>query len=155
MKTSNINKPGATPQIFCKVCMIAEPKNWPIDQENSIEKTRTPRKRLKNSACFLFSPLKIWSTLHAIFWKFHLHFPQNPGPCRIPTPRATFKSQIPTLGQVFWANSRRLPGGMYPVGIDWDINGIPFWDFCTSNFQGALKIIITAKLFIVMTISPS
>ena len=26
-KTSNINKPGATPQIFCKVCVIAEPKN--------------------------------------------------------------------------------------------------------------------------------
>ena len=26
MKTSNINKPGATPQIFCKVCVIAEPK---------------------------------------------------------------------------------------------------------------------------------
>ena len=27
VKTSNINKPGATPQIFCKVCVIAEPKN--------------------------------------------------------------------------------------------------------------------------------
>ena len=27
VKTSNINKLGATPQIFCKVCMIAEPKN--------------------------------------------------------------------------------------------------------------------------------
>ena len=26
VKTSNINKPGATPQIFCKVCVIAEPK---------------------------------------------------------------------------------------------------------------------------------
>ena len=27
VKTSDINKPGATPQIFCKVCVIAEPKN--------------------------------------------------------------------------------------------------------------------------------
>ena len=27
VKTSNINKPGATPQIFCKVCVTAEPKN--------------------------------------------------------------------------------------------------------------------------------
>ena len=27
VKTSNMNKPGATPQIFCKVCVIAEPKN--------------------------------------------------------------------------------------------------------------------------------
>ena len=27
VKTSNINKPEATPQIFCKVCVIAEPKN--------------------------------------------------------------------------------------------------------------------------------
>ena len=27
VKTSNINKPGATPQNFCKVCVIAEPKN--------------------------------------------------------------------------------------------------------------------------------
>ena len=33
VKISNINKPGATPQIFCKVCVKAEPKNWPIDQE--------------------------------------------------------------------------------------------------------------------------
>ena len=33
VKTSNINKPGTTPQIFCKVCVIAEPKSWPIDQE--------------------------------------------------------------------------------------------------------------------------
>ena len=27
VKTSNINKPGATPQNFCKVCVIAELKN--------------------------------------------------------------------------------------------------------------------------------
>ena len=27
VKTSNINKPGATPQNFCTVCVIAEPKN--------------------------------------------------------------------------------------------------------------------------------
>ena len=32
-KTSNINKSGATLQIFCKVCVIAEPKNSPTDQE--------------------------------------------------------------------------------------------------------------------------
>ena len=34
------------------------------------------------------------------------------------------------------------------------VNGIPLWDFYTSNFQRALKIIIIAELFIVMTISP-
>ena len=34
------------------------------------------------------------------------------------------------------------------------INGIPLWDFHMSDFQRALKIIIIAKLFIVMTISP-
>ena len=27
VKTSNINKPGATPQKFCKVCVNAEPKS--------------------------------------------------------------------------------------------------------------------------------
>ena len=33
---------------------------------------------------------------------FHFEFPQNPRPCRIPGPRATFKSQIPTPpGNVF------------------------------------------------------
>ena len=26
VKTSNINKPGATPQNFCEVCLIVEPK---------------------------------------------------------------------------------------------------------------------------------
>ena len=34
------------------------------------------------------------------------------------------------------------------------VNGIPLWDFCASDFQRALKIIIIAELFIVMTISP-
>ena len=34
------------------------------------------------------------------------------------------------------------------------VNGIPLWDFCASDFQRVLKIIIIAELFIVMTISP-
>ena len=34
------------------------------------------------------------------------------------------------------------------------VNRIPIWDFCASDFQRALKIIIIAELFIVMTISP-
>ena len=33
--------------------------------------------------------------------KCHFHFPQNPSSCRIPGPRATFRSQIPTPGQFF------------------------------------------------------
>ena len=33
------------------------------------------------------------------------------------------------------------------------VNGIPLWDFYQSDFQGALKIIIIAETFIVMTIS--
>ena len=34
------------------------------------------------------------------------------------------------------------------------VNGVPLWDICERNFQRALKIIIIAELFIVMTISP-
>ena len=34
------------------------------------------------------------------------------------------------------------------------INGTPLWDFYPSDFQRALKIIIIAELFIVITISP-
>ena len=34
------------------------------------------------------------------------------------------------------------------------VNEIPLWDFCESDFQRVLKIIIIAELFIVMTISP-
>ena len=34
------------------------------------------------------------------------------------------------------------------------VNGIPLWNFCASDFQRALKIIIIAELFIAMTISP-
>ena len=34
------------------------------------------------------------------------------------------------------------------------VNGIPLWDFYVSDFQRALKIIIIAELFIVLTISP-
>ena len=34
------------------------------------------------------------------------------------------------------------------------VNEIPIWDFCASDFQRVLKIIIIAELFIVMTISP-
>ena len=33
------------------------------------------------------------------------------------------------------------------------VNLIPLWDFCASDFQRALKIIIIAELFIVLTIS--
>ena len=52
---------------------------------------------------------------------FHFEFPQNPRPCRIPGPRATFKSQIPTPRNVFELIPGACPGGMYPVGIDCDI----------------------------------
>ena len=34
------------------------------------------------------------------------------------------------------------------------VNGIPLWDFYASDFQRALKIIIIAESFVVMTISP-
>ena len=102
----------------------------------------------------MLSPVKIWSTLHAIFGSFTNILHKIPVLVEFPAPGQLSKVKSRPLGQVLWANPWGLPGGMYPVGIDWDINGIPFWDFCTSNFQGALKIIITAKLFIVMTISP-
>ena len=48
---------------------------------------------------------------------FHFEFPQNPRPCRIPGPRATFKSQILTPRAMFLS---------YPVGIDLDITEIIF-----------------------------
>ena len=34
------------------------------------------------------------------------------------------------------------------------VNEIPLWDFCASDFQRVLKIIIISELFIVMTMSP-
>ena len=34
------------------------------------------------------------------------------------------------------------------------VNEIPLWDFCASDFQRLLEIIIIAELFIVMTMSP-
>ena len=50
--------------------------------------------------------------IHAMFLKFHFHFSQNPGPCRIPDPRATFKIQIPTPpGKFFELISGGCPGG--------------------------------------------
>ena len=44
---------------------------------------------------------------------FHFEFPQNPRPCRIPGPQATFKSQIstPPPGNVFELIPRGCPGG--------------------------------------------
>ena len=33
------------------------------------------------------------------------------------------------------------------------VNAMPLWDFCVSDFEVALKVIIIAELFIVMTIS--
>ena len=50
---------------------------------------------------------------HVIFLKFHSDFPQNPSPCRISGPRATFKSQIPTPppGKSFELIPRGCPGG--------------------------------------------
>ena len=37
VKTSNINKPGAIPQIFCKVCVIAEPSYQVSYQVSELE----------------------------------------------------------------------------------------------------------------------
>ena len=34
------------------------------------------------------------------------------------------------------------------------VNGIPLWDFYARHFQRIVKVIITAELLIVMTISP-
>ena len=48
----------------------------------------------------LCHPLKIWN-VH----KFDFHFSQNPGPCRIPGPQATFRSQIPTPRASFLAKN--------------------------------------------------
>ena len=95
VKTSNINKPGATPQILCKVCdsrtkkLTNRPGKIPLRKHVNLEKGQK-----FSLFFFLFSPLK--NLIHAIFLKFHFNFPQNPSPCRIPGPWATFKSQIPT-----------------------------------------------------------
>ena len=34
------------------------------------------------------------------------------------------------------------------------VNEIPLWDFCASDFQRVMKIIIISELFIIMTMSP-
>ena len=39
------------------------------------------------------------------------NFPQNPGPCRIPGPQATFKSQIPTPRAIFLSESTGVARG--------------------------------------------
>ena len=64
----------------------------------SLRKHVNLEKGKKFSLFFLFSHVKIDPRY---FLKFRFHFPQNPGPCRIPGPRANFKSQISTPGQVF------------------------------------------------------
>ena len=108
VKTSNINRAGATPQIFCKVCVIAEPKKLihrpgkiPLRKHVNVEKGQ-------NSDCFLFSPVKIDP---CYFLKFHFHFPQNPDPYRIPGPGQLSKVKSRPPGQVFGANPGGCPGG--------------------------------------------
>ena len=45
--------------------------------------------------CFFFV-FTCKNLIHAMFLKFQFHFLHNPGPCRIPDPRATFENQMPT-----------------------------------------------------------
>ena len=112
-----INKPGATPQTLCKVCMTAEPKNWSIDQEKFHWKEHIQCKPWRRSKTllflfFVFQIVKIWSTL--FFLKvsisfstksYKFHFLQN----QIPS----LKSQIltPPPGKFFLANPRGCLGG--------------------------------------------
>ena len=57
------------------------------------------------------------------FLKFQFHFSQNPGPCRIPGPRATFKSQSQTpLGKFF----ELIPGGCPGDVPSWNSLGNTF-----------------------------
>ena len=78
--------------------------------------------KVKKSACFLFSPVKIWSTL---FFEVSLSFSTKspslsnswpPGNFQKsnPDPRATFKSQIPTPGQLSKVKSRP-PGRIFKL----------------------------------------
>ena len=59
----------------------------------------------------LFFVFTCKNLIHAIFLKFHSHFPQNPGPCRNPGPRATFKRQIPTPRENFLSESPGVARG--------------------------------------------
>ena len=50
-------------------------------------------------------------------------------------------------------SSSHVQSPLFTFSVD-RVNGMPLWDFCVSDFQRALKIIIIAELFIVMSISP-
>ena len=111
VKTSNINKPGATPQIFSNECdsrtkkLTHRPRKIPLRKHVNLEKG-------KKFSLFHFCFHLLKNLIHAIFLKFHFNFPQNPGPCRIPGPRTTFKSQIPTPpGKFFDLIPGGCPGG--------------------------------------------
>ena len=49
--------------------------------------------------------------IHAIFLKFHFHFPQNPGPCRIPGPGQISKVKSRPPGKFFELIPGGCPGG--------------------------------------------
>ena len=45
-----------------------------------------------------------------------------------------------------------FPNSLFMFSVE-RVNGLPLWDFYPSDFQRALKTIIIAKLFFVMTVS--
>ena len=73
------------------------------------------------------------------------------------------RSSVSALPRLSWINRviylhlllspSRFQNSLSTFSIE-RVNGIPLWDFYPNDFQRALKIIIIAELFIVMTISP-
>ena len=84
------------------VCVTAEPKKLTHRPGKiSLRKHVNYKKDQKSKVVFVFT---YKSFIHAIVLRFHFHFPQNPGCCRIPRPWATFKS-FSTFGWLIAVNS--------------------------------------------------
>ena len=103
------NKPGATPQIFCKVCVKKLTHRL---GKILLKKTSKPRKRLKIYlfALFFFFVFTCKNLNHAIF-KVLISFSTKSwllsNMSSAPGQLSKAKSQAP--GQVFWANPWGLP----------------------------------------------
>ena len=84
VKTSHINKPGATPQNFCEVCVIAEPKKLthrpakiPLRKHANLEKGQ------KFGLFFVFTCKNL---IHATFLSLTFIFHKIPVLVEFPAP---------------------------------------------------------------------
>ena len=96
VKTSNKQARGNSSDIFVRY-VDSRTKKLTHRPGKILLKKHVNLEKVKNSTWFLFFFVFSCKNLtHAMFLKFQFHFLHNPGPCRIPYPRATFENQVPT-----------------------------------------------------------